>query len=260
MPDVSTSFGDLFYTRKAGPTGAPTLVLVHGAGGSGLHWPAGLRRMPGASVITLDLPGHGRSEGRGCATIEGYAGAVSAVLDALDVGQAVVVGHSMGGAVAQTLALQRRDHVSKIVLIATGARLRVAPAILDGIQDDFEQVVDLITRCAWSGRADPSAKELGRRALRDTGPEVLLADFLACDQFDVMDQLGDIQVPALVVGATADQLTPVKYARFLTESIPDARMVTVEGAGHMVMLERPEEVARPVHRFVTGPCSDACPS
>lgn len=252
MPYASTSFGGLFYTVKAGPAVAPTLVLVHGAGGSRLHWPAGLRRMAGAAVITLDLPGHGRSEGKGCETIGGYADAVRDVLEALDVGQAVVVGHSMGGAVAQTLALQRQDRVSMIVLIATGARLRVAPAILKGIRDDFGQVVDLITRYAWSADANSSARELGRGALRDTGPDVLLADFKACDQFDVMDQLSEIEVPALIIGATADQLTPVKYARFLAENIPDARMMTVEGAGHMVMLERPEEVSTAVHRFVTG--------
>ncbi len=253
MPYVNTSVGELFYALSPGPAGVPTLVLVHGAGGSRLHWPPDLRRMAEAAVLTLDLPGHGRSEGSGCETIQGYADAVAAFLDAVDAAPAVIVGHSMGGAVAQTLALKRPDQVARIALIATGARLRVAPAILQGIRDDFQQAVDLITRYAWAPDADPSVRELGRQALRDTGPDVLLADFLACDRFDVMDHLSGIQVPTLVIGGTADQLTPTYYARFLAENIPDARMVTVEGAGHMVMLELPEEVAEAVRRFVTAP-------
>lgn len=252
MPGIETGAGELFYTVGRGPTSGPTLVLVHGAGGSRIHWPPELRRMDQATVYTLDLPGHGRSGGPGRETIEGYADAVAAFLEAVDVGRAVVVGHSMGGAIAQTLALDHPVPVRALGLIATGARLRVAPAILETIQDDFKGAVELITRYAWSADADQSWVELGREALKDTGPEVLLGDFLACDQFDLMDRLGEIEVPALVVSGTADKLTPTKYARFLAEHIPAARLVTLEGAGHMVMLEQPQEVAKAVRGFVTA--------
>lgn len=252
MPGIETGAGELFYTVGRGPRAGPTLVLVHGAGGSRIHWPPGLRRMDEVTVYTLDLPGHGRSEGPGCETIAGYADAVAAFLEAIDVDRAVVVGHSMGGAIAQTLALEHPVSVRALGLIATGARLRVAPAILETIQEDFEGAVELITRYAWSAEADRSWVALGREALKDTGPEVLLGDFLACDQFDVMDRLGEIEVPVLVVSGTADALTPAKYARFLAEHIPAARLVTLEGAGHMVMLEQPQEVAKAVRGFVTA--------
>jgi pimeloyl-ACP methyl ester carboxylesterase len=206
--------------------------------------------MPGATVYTLDLPGHGRSEGRGSETIEGYAAAVTAFLDHVAAGPTVIVGHSMGGAVAQTMALSEPENVSSVVLVGTGARLRVAPAILEGIHQDFAKAVDLITRYAWSSGVDPSLTELGWDALRDTGPDVLFGDFLACDRFDVMDRLGQVDVPALVIGGSDDRLTPLKYSRFLSEQIPDARLVTVEGAGHMVMLERPDVVADAIREFV----------
>lgn len=252
MPELETPAGGLFYTVARGPTSGPRLVLVHGAGESRLHWPGELRRMAEATVYALDLPGHGRSEGGGCETIECYVDAVVAFLKAVDVDEPVIIGHSMGGAIAQKLALQYPDRVSALGLIATGARLRVAPAILESIRNDFERAVELITRYAWSPDAEPSAVKLGREALQDTGPEVLLGDFLACDQFDVLDDLGDIEVPVLVVSGTADRLTPTKYARFLAQHIPDARLVTIEGAGHMVMLERSEEVAEAVSEFVTA--------
>lgn len=250
MPYAETPVGDVYYTVKRGPADGPTLVLVHGAGGSRLHWAAELRRMDGATVYTVDLPGHGRSAKGGCCAVSGYAEAVVSVLDAAQMDRAVIVGHSMGGAIAQTLALEVPERVEALVLIATGARLRVSPAILECIEDDLENAVELITDYAWSTEADPSLTGLGRDALRATGSEVLLRDFTACDKFDVMGRLADIEAPTLVINGTEDELTPMKYAHFLAEQIRRARLVTVEGAGHMVMLERPEEVVLPIREFV----------
>jgi pimeloyl-ACP methyl ester carboxylesterase len=249
MPYAETEQGTLFYTLSQAAAGFPTLVLVHGAGGTRLHWPAELRRLAGASVYTLDLPGHGRSTGEGCGTIGGYAAVVTAFLRTLDIGPVIIVGHSMGGAIAMTLALDS-DCVTRIVLIGTGARLRVAPAILEGIHSNFEQSVELIARFAWSQGAHPTLIELGKQALLDTGPDVLLGDLTACDRFDVMERLGEIRVPTLVISSSADQLTPVKYGRFLAEHIPGARLAVIENAGHMMMLEQPNQVTEAVLKFL----------
>lgn len=251
MPHVETVSGDIFYTLSRGPVGGPALVLVHGAGGAHLHWPGELRRLPGATVYTLDLPGHGRSSGRGCDAIAGYAEVVIAFLDAIGVEQAIIVGHSMGGAIAQTLALDFADRVAGLVLVATGARLRVAPAILDGIRSNFKQTAELITRFAWSPEAPSTLVEQGQKTLLETDPNVVWGDFAACNRFDVMAQLDEIRAPTLVVAGSADQLTPVKYACFLAERISESRCLIVEGAGHMVMLERPREVIQAVREFLT---------
>jgi pimeloyl-ACP methyl ester carboxylesterase len=250
MPHVEITEGRVFYTRAPGPDGGPELVLVHGAGGSRLHWPAELRRMDGATVYSLDLPGHGRSEGPGRETIESYVSAVVDFLDQVGVASPVVVGHSMGGAVAQELALAEPERVSALVLVGTGARLRVDPAILKGIRHDFGRVVDLITEYAWSPDADPALKDTSREALRDAGPDVLLGDFLACDRFDVMERVGEIRLPTLLLVGSEDLLTPVKYSRFLAERIAKADLEVVERAGHMVMLEQPDAVGDAVRRFV----------
>jgi pimeloyl-ACP methyl ester carboxylesterase len=250
MPYAQTARGDIFYTLSQGPAGTPTLVLVHGAGGTHLHWPGELRRLPRSTVYTIDLPGHGRSKGGGSDTIAGYVEAMVAFLHAVRVERAVITGHSMGGAIAQTLALNSADCVAGLVLIGTGARLRVAPAILEGIRSDFESSVDVITRFTWSPNAAPMLIELGRQTLLETDPDVLWGDFAACDRFDVMKQVDRIEVPTQVIAGSADQLTPVKYARFLVESISGARMTIVEGAGHMMMLEQPSEVARVVQEFL----------
>ena len=144
------------------------------------------------------------------------------------------------------LGLDFADRVAGLVLMATGARLRVAPAILEGIHSDFEKTVDMITRLAWSAEVSPTLAILGRQALLKTGPDVLLGDFVACDRFDVVERLREIENPTLIVAGSADQLTPIKYAQFLSEHIPCAGLVALEGAGHMVMLERPAEVVQAI--------------
>ncbi|MDY6875474.1 MAG: alpha/beta hydrolase [Chloroflexota bacterium] len=250
MAYAETARGTLFCTVSRESADSTALVLVHGAGGNHLHWPAELRRLPEATVYALDLPGHGRSGGQGCATIEDYAQAIVEFLNTVGVEQPVIVGHSMGGAIALTLALYFPTRVAGLVLMATGARLRVAPAILDGMYSNFEGSVELVTRFAWSPEAPSALSELGRRALLEAGPDVLLGDFAACNRFDMMERLGEVKTPTLVIVGTADQLTPPKYARFLAEQIPEAQLVLIEGAGHMVMLERPQEAARAVREFL----------
>jgi pimeloyl-ACP methyl ester carboxylesterase len=252
MPYAESSAGKLFYTVSRGIPGDPTLLLVHGAGGSRLHWPAELRRLSNATVYTLDLPGHGRSEGSGYDHIDRYAEAVISLMDYVGIEKCVTVGHSMGGAIAQMMALAHADRVAGLVLVATGARLRVSPAVLEGIRSDFEATAALITLAAWSTEASPRLTALGQKTLLRTGADVLLADFGACDRFDVMECLGQIHVPTLVVVGSADQLTPLKYAHFLAENIPDVQLRTIENAGHMVMLERPEMVELAIQQFIEG--------
>ena len=111
--------------------GSPPLLLIHGAGGSRLHWPPGIRRLTGWRVLAIDLPGHGDSPGPGERSIEAYTGCVLEWLDEYGVERVIPAGHSMGGAIALTLALQAPDRLAGMVLVGSGARLRVAPSILE---------------------------------------------------------------------------------------------------------------------------------
>ncbi len=139
MPYTTVDGQRTFYAYHAGPASpSPHLILVHGAGGSHLHWGAAVRNLHNANVYALDLPGHGRSEGPGHGTIADYAAFVVAFMDALDIQQAVIAGHSMGGATALTAALNHPQRVAGLLLVGTGARLRVLPRILEGTMNDFE--------------------------------------------------------------------------------------------------------------------------
>jgi len=250
MPFVHINEEEVFYAETRSPNARLTMVLVHGAGENHLVWPAQLRRVDGLTVHALDLPGHGKSSGHGRASVEPYVQVVRGFLDALGVERAVITGHSMGGAVAQQFALTYPTRTAGLILMATGAKLRVAPQILNGILTDTTATLDLVTRLEWGPNAPEQLVQLGRMQMAETNPEVAAGDYAACDAFDVRDHLGQIVAPTLVIGGTVDQMTPRKYAEFLAEKIPGAQLVIVEGAGHMVMLEYPDQVAQHVEQFL----------
>jgi pimeloyl-ACP methyl ester carboxylesterase len=250
MPNVIVNGEQLYYAASPVSQARLTMVLVHGAGENHLVWPASLRRLDTVQVCALDLPGHGKSGGQGRASVSDYAAVVLGFLDALGMNRAVIGGHSMGGAIAQQFALSYPQRVAGLVLVATGARLRVAPAILSGMLTDWPGTLDLVSRYAWGPDAPEELVRLGRAQLAEGDPQVAANDYTACNSFDVMERLGQIAAPALVIGGTADQMTPDKYAKYLAEKIPGARLAMIKGAGHMVMLEQPELVARHVREFL----------
>ncbi|MGD1995729.1 MAG: alpha/beta fold hydrolase [Anaerolineae bacterium] len=250
MPTTQVGENKLFWARSRGE-GAAT-ILIHGAGGNHLHWPGSLRRWPKATVYALDLPGHGRSEGNGRERIDDYAADVVDFAEAVGLERAVLVGHSMGGAIAQTIALAAPDLVQGLVLMGTGAKLGVAPAILEGLERDFEGTTELIARWAWGPAANPTLVAQGQEMMLETGPRVVLGDFVACDRFDVRDRVDGIAAPTLVLTGSEDRMTPPRFGEWLANQIPGARFSLLEGAGHMLMLERPRWVTEAVEDFFRG--------
>lgn len=233
-------------------TTRPPVVLVHGAGGHALHWPPQVRRLPGYRVLAVDLPGHGGSPGAGCQRIEDYVAALVDWATALNLPPAVWVGHSMGGAIVQTLALHHPRRVHALGLVGTGARLRVHPTILQGTADPnaFRSTVDTIIHWTFAPNSNPRLRQLAAERMAQTRPTVLHGDFLACDAFDIMDRLSDITQPALVLCGEQDRMTPPRYAEYLAQHLPQAQLVIIPQAGHMVMLEQPDAVAQALLRFL----------
>jgi pimeloyl-ACP methyl ester carboxylesterase len=232
----------------------PPLILIHGAGGNRLHWPIALRRLEGEQVYILDLPGHGNSSALpGERTIRGYVDRVIEWMSAVGCkGRAVWMGHSMGGAIAQLAALEDRDRVAGLVLVGTGGRLRVHPAILEAARDPgrFKEAVAVASEWHFGPAAPKSMITTIHARMLEGRPEVMYGDYLACDAFDVMERLGDIKAPTLVIGGRQDQLTPEKYSRYLSDRIPGARLALIEQAGHMVMMEQPEVVVEAIRSFL----------
>jgi len=198
----------------------------------------------------VDLPGHGDAESKGEDSVEAYAAHLLYLIRSLPGEVFCLFGHSLGGAIVQLFALLHPRHVEALVLVGTGARLRVLPAILAGLKGRFEETVRLINDYAFSKKTPPDLIQRGIEAMLRTPPVVLHGDLSACDRFDIMDRLGDIQAPTLLVCGEDDQLTPPKYAHYSAETIRDSRLEIIDDAGHMVMLEQPEEFNRRVTEFL----------
>jgi pimeloyl-ACP methyl ester carboxylesterase len=246
--------GNLYYSLHGeNGTENPPLVLIHGAGGMHLDWPPEIRRLAGYCVYAIDMPGHGKSEiCDGQQTIEEYARLLVQWLESIQLRRAVLVGHSMGSAIAITLAIHHPDYVVGLGLISGGARLRVHPDLLNYAADltTFYKATDLLVSSSFSSSTPHRLVELASRRMVETRQSVLYGDLLACNRFDVMDRLGSIQQPTLVVCGVDDQMTPLRYAQYLSSAIPNARLCAVPHAGHMVMLEQPRLVADNLQSFL----------
>jgi pimeloyl-ACP methyl ester carboxylesterase len=229
----------------------PPLVLIHGAGGSAELWRPQLEGLADvARVVAPDLPGHGPHGGRGKPSIAAYAEWLGAFLETLGDLPPVLVGHSMGGAVAQTLALARPAGLAGLILIGTGARLRVLTRIVDLLRQHPREGQSLIQGLSFGAAAPQECVGLVARVLREVAPLVTLGDFLACDRFDVRERLAAIRTPTLVLTGAEDRLTPLGHGRLLAETIPGARFVEIPGAGHFPQLEQPVPVNAAIREFL----------
>ncbi|MDJ0847271.1 MAG: alpha/beta hydrolase [Myxococcota bacterium] len=225
------------------------LVFVHGSGGTGRVWRYQTEHFPGSLAVTL--PGH--PEGEPCETIEGATRWLRAQRAEDADARLVLVGHSLGGGIALQYALDHADELAGIVLVGSGARLRVHPATLAAMEkavarpERFKSPFD----DAYRKVAPDFAAELKELASK-LGPAPFLADLRACDRFDVMDRLGEIAVPTLAIAGTEDVMTPPKYSEFLRDAVRDASVEIVEGGTHFVFAEYPDAVNAAIADFVAG--------
>lgn len=251
MPSAA---GLYYFIHSQENSNRPPVILLHGAGGTHLNWPPQLRRLDGQPMLAVDLPGHGNSEGVGRQLISDYAADLLRFLDALKLPAAVFVGHSMGAAIALTLALDHPKRVLGLALLGASAQMRVSPSILEAAARPgaFREAVQSVTELGYSRHAPARLKELAGERMAQTRPPVFYGDFLACDAFNVSDRLAKIKVPALVLGADDDALTPLWCARSLSQQIPGARYRVIARAGHMLMLEQPEAVTAALAEFLGG--------
>ena len=230
----------------------PPLILIHGAGGSAELWQPQLEGLAGvARVVAPDLPGHGPHGGRGGPSIAWYADWLASFVEALGTGGVVLVGHSMGGAIAQAFALAQPERLAGLVLIATAARLQVLVRIVDILRERPREGLGLIQDLSFAADTPAERVAVVDRVLREVPPLVTLGDYLACDRFDARERLAAIRMPTLVVTGTEDRLTPVSLGRALADSLAAARLMEVPGAGHFPQLEQPARVNAAIREFLT---------
>jgi pimeloyl-ACP methyl ester carboxylesterase len=258
MPEVSTQNATIGYeVHGAGPS----LVLINGMGfgrwGFFKQVPALSRRF---ATITFDAAAGRNPEG----VIEGLASDVVGLLEHLGVSRAHVLGASLGGFVAQKLALGRPDLVGRLVLVSAGHGGRGSEGMSLGTMGQMfgfgalsaKQAVRSGLEAATSERyRAENPEEFERLVAKRLSDSPSAASYygqaLAGSRFDDTAEVGRIGAPTLVIHGAEDGYVPPSNARALADAIPDARLRILEGAGHLVFVERAEEVNREVFGFLS---------
>ena len=218
------------------------ILLVPGSGAGGNLWQYQTRFFPEAEGISL--PGH--PDGTPKNSIPEYVEWLHGYILEKGYKDIILGGHSLGGGIAQLYALTYPRDLKGLMLIGTGARLRVLPETLSTLRN-------LIGNdSAWRKfiEAAPQPADPVLLSIRETrykiGPAVMLNDLLCCDKFDIMDRVHEIKLPTLIIVGTQDVSTPVKYSQYLQNKIAGSKLVIIEGATHNIMIDKPDEVNRAI--------------
>ncbi len=232
--------------------GKPTLVMVHGAGGHSIIWQYQIHGLKDAcNTLALDLPGHGETHGPPRSRIADYAAWLARLLGEAFEQPPFLMGHSMGGAIVQETAMGSSAGVLRgLVLAGTAARLQVAPAFLEGMASEFEKSVDAFIGYAYAKETDPQLVREGARLMKEAGPEVMQADFLACDRFDRRREVAALDLPCLILCGEQDKLTPPALSESLNRSLKGSELRLLTAAGHMAMIEAPDAFNQAVRNFI----------
>ncbi|MFC6824682.1 alpha/beta fold hydrolase [Halopelagius fulvigenes] len=242
MESVTHHGRETVYRTADRGGGGPTVLFVHGSGGTKDVWKSQLRIADEYPVVALDLSGHGESDDAdadaGYEALSAYVDDVLAVTE--ETGASVLVGNSLGGAVALTAVIEREVSLDALVLAGTGARLSVLDDLLAWLRDDFERAVEFLHEPDRLFH-DPSEEyvEQSREAMLAAGRAVTERDFLTCHDFDVRGQLDDVDAPTLALVGEHDKLTPRSYHEYFVHELPDCELAVVEDAAHLAMLEAP---------------------
>lgn len=229
----------------------PSVVFIHGSGLAKGLWHYQIDALAAhLNTLALDLPGHGESDAPTLKRVEDCAAKVMRLIDTLELPQPIPCGLSLGGAIALQMLLDYPQLIAGGILIGTGARLRVHPAIFEAIANDYPAFADGEAFYGASTKTDPNRIKPVKALAVACPPAVCLQDFHACDRFDVMGRLTEIKLPVLIVNGADDPLTPPKYSDYLEQQIAKAHRVTVPDAGHMVPVEQPEAVNTGIAAFV----------
>jgi pimeloyl-ACP methyl ester carboxylesterase len=231
----------------------PAVVFLHGAGFDHSAWALQSRWFAhhGYAVLAPDLPGHGRSAGPALPSVAAMADWTIALLDALGAESAQLIGHSMGSLIALDAAARHPQRVTALSLIGTAATMTVGPDLLKAAETDDQAAIDMVS--IWGLG---SAAELGgslapglwmhgsaQATLKRCPPGVLFNDLAACNDYqDALASAGRIKVPVTLVLGEKDLMTPAKAGKALAAAMPRAKTIVLTGAGHMMMVERPDEL------------------
>lgn len=230
----------------------PTIIFLHSAGCKAEAWQKQMEGLAeSANTIAVDLPGHGGSTGPALVDVPAMAATVAEFMREIKVNQPILCGLSMGSAVTLQFLLDYPEMAGAGIVIGTGARMRVAPMIFEAIAKDYAGFVNLMSKLAFAASASDNVVQEVSELMLSCNPAVTVADFQACNSYDVMERISKINQPVLIISGAEDKMTPSKYADYLEQHLAKATRCHLPATGHMIPHEKPLEVNQAIRDFIT---------
>lgn len=244
-----------FVSSEKVESSRPTLLFVHGAGQRIATWRFQedlFRNHPDFNYIALDLPGRGGSGGKGLKSVEDYTNFLLYFIDALKLESIIFIGHSMGGAIGMLIGIEHPEILKALVLVATSPKLSVPQQTLENTRDHYADFCDVSPNRAFAEESAQELRDQYKLGLIDTGSEVCHGDLVACNKFDVKDEVDKIRLPTLIVSADKDLMTPAKNGEYLHQKIYGSEFHVLRNSGHFLMQEKIQEFNTILNDFVNN--------
>lgn len=239
----------------------PTVIFLHGAGFDRTAWRLQTRWFAhhGRSVLAVDFPGHGWSQGPALTSIGALADWTAALIDESGVKQAALVGHSMGALVALDCAARHGEKVRALGLCGVASEMPVHPDMLESAKANTLKVQELMT--FWGlgnalhkgGMVSPGLwlRRESLAVLAGNAPDVIHTDLAACNAYkDAPARAAMVKCPTVLVLGDGDLMTPAAKAKSLAAAIAGSKTVVISNSGHFMMVERPDETLEALKPYV----------
>lgn len=232
----------------------PVIVLIHGAGGSQLSWPVEIRRLSGFRVLAIDLPGHGKSTGIALQNVDAYARVIKDFLRELGVFSVVMVGHSLGAAIAIQFALENRDQVQGLALLSAATCFPIPKEIFQAVADveTYSIGLTMLKQRSFSHKTSAETKARCMQALEKQRNTILFSDFVAASRVDFREGFDQFEIPCWTACGSDDLITPPSLTQELGRQFKKAEFTEISSAGHSLPMEQPGVLANGLQRFLTN--------
>ena len=245
---VSTSGMDIDKKKS-------TILLMHGSGLTHIVWSLHEQfyASQGFNVLSVDLPGHGNSEGPSLKSIEEISDWVKSLMNVLDIKKLIIIGHSQGCLVGIDFAARYQNLINCLVLVAGSYKMPVNQDLIDYAESGDEKAVLLMMKWGYEGSkafigGNPVKKIINSsREIR----EVLAVDLNACNNYKGgKESLEKINCPTLCIFGDLDKMVPVKIGLKMSEQIKNSETKIISDCGHMIIFEKAFEMRKLVKKFI----------
>ena len=232
-----------------------TILLMHGSGLTHIVWSLHEQfyASQGFNVLSVDLPGHGNSEGPSLESIEKISNWVKSLINVLGIKKIIIIGHSQGSLIGIDFASRYPDLISSLVLVAGTYKMPVNQDLIDYAEAGDEKAVLLMMKWGYEGSkafigGNPVKKIIN--SSRDIR-EILAVDLNACNNYkDGKESLKKINCPTLCIFGDLDKMVPLEVGNKMASMIKNSEKKIINNCGHMIIFEKAFEMRQIVKEFL----------